>query len=213
MLALDHIVIAGRNAEEDSVAYNRQFAIKAVKGGEHGNWGTYNYLAYFSNEAYMEWLGIRDYDKAKTSDNPLIQHLVYMVDNEQHGPFQFALRTNQMDDYIQHFNDNQIPYAGPFYGERKKPDGTMLSWRMLFPSYDIEQTMLPFLIEWNGSAPTVNSLANQQAIMKIHYSGVDKATFSTIYQLKNRRSFTNQFTLQNTKIVFQENGPLSFQLV
>ncbi|MEN2769234.1 VOC family protein [Ornithinibacillus xuwenensis] len=215
MLALDHIVIAGKDAEKDSALYNKRLAIKAIKGGEHENWGTYNYLAYFSNESYIEWLGIRDLDKAKQSENPLIQHLVQVANHQQPGPFQFALRTDQMDNYIQHFEANNIPYDGPFPGERVRPDGTVLKWRMLFPKYDYKEGMLPFLIEWENSTngPTALSLTNAQAITKILYSGVDKQTFTNIYQLKLKRSFSNQFTLQNTKIVFTDNEHLNFELV
>ncbi|MFS0675035.1 VOC family protein [Ornithinibacillus sp. 179-J 7C1 HS] len=215
MLALDHIVIAGKNAAEDSITFDDRMAIKAIKGGEHENWGTYNYLAYFSNESYIEWLGIKDYDTASKSDNPLIQHLVYMLDQNLSVPFQFALRTNQMDDYIQHFKMNDIPFDGPFPGERERPDGTMLSWRMLFPKYDIEEGMLPFLIEWANPSggPSAQSLANPQAIMKINYSGVDKSTFTKIYQLKNKKSLSNQFILRNSRISFKDDGDLSFELV
>ncbi|WP_051359516.1 VOC family protein [Paucisalibacillus globulus] len=215
MLSLDHIVIAGKNAEEDSISYNKRYAVKAIKGGEHESWGTYNYLAYFSNQSYIEWLGVNDYEKAKKSDNPLIQHLIYTLDQNKTGPFQFALRTNQLDDYIRHFEENQIPYAGPYPGERQRPDGTMLSWRMLFPKYDIEEGTLPFLIEWDNptGGPYVQSLANPQAITKINYSGINKSTFSSIYQIKSKRSLTNQFTLQNAKIAFNNSEKLTFELV
>lgn len=215
VLALDHIVITGKNAEEASENYHKRMAIKAIKGGEHENWGTYNYLAYFSNESYIEWLGIQDYDKASESDNPLIKHLVYRLDQNKPGPFQFALRTNQMDEYWKHFQANNIPFDGPFSGERLRPDGTLLTWRMLFPKYHVEDEMLPFLIEWGNSsnAPTTQGLTNPQAIMNIHYSGVNKATFMDIYQLKNRKSLSNQFLLRNSKISFKESGDLSFELV
>lgn len=214
MLALDHIVIAGKNAEHDSISYNKRFAVKAVRGGEHANWGTYNYLAYFSNQAYIEWLGIQHHDIAKKSDNPLIKHLVYTLEQNETGPFQFALRTDQMDDYIEHFNNNQIPYDGPFSGERIKPDGTLLSWRMLFPKYDIENEMLPFLIEWNNplGGPFIQSLANPRLISNVKFGGVDKAKFLKIYQLKNKKILSNHFTLQNTKLLFQNNSNLSFEL-
>lgn len=214
LLALDHIVIAGKNAEDDSLSYNKRFAVKAVKGGEHANWGTYNYLAYFSNQAYIEWLGIQNYEIAKKSDNPLIKHLVYMLDQNKTGPFQFALRTDQMDDYIEHFKNNHISFDGPYAGERRKPDGTLISWRMLFPQYDIENEMLPFLIEWNNppGGPFVQSLANPQLISKLNFGGVDKATFMKIYQLKTKKILSNHFTLQNTKLAFQEGTSLSFDL-
>ncbi|MFD2043877.1 VOC family protein [Ornithinibacillus salinisoli] len=217
MLALDHIVLTGKNVEESSTKYGRRFAIKAIKGGEHEEWGTYNYLAYFSNDSYIEWLGIQDSQIANNSNNPLIQHLVYALENDVFGPFQFALRTNEMDNYINHFKEKNIPFHGPFLGQRERPDGTILTWRMLFPVYDYTKEMLPFLIEWGPNAspngPSAKSLSNPQAIMNLHYGGVDKEQFKHIYQLKPKRLIKNQFSLQNSKITFNGEQILKFDLV
>lgn len=73
----------------------RNIALKSVKGGEHDDWGTYNYLASFSNSCSIEWLGIRTLKKAEQSDNPPVQHLVHTLSNKKQGPFQFALRTTK----------------------------------------------------------------------------------------------------------------------
>ncbi|MEN1968353.1 VOC family protein [Lentibacillus sp. N15] len=215
MLALDHIVIAGNNAEQASAQYGNQFTIKAIKGGEHINWGTYNYLSYFSNDSYLEWLGVTDLDKARNAENPLIQHLVYVVDNDLLGPFQFALRTNQMDDYIAHFEREAIPYTGPFAGQRAKPDGTVLKWRMLFPQYNHTEAMLPFLIEWEnpGDAYPESSLLNIQTIQTIHYNGIDRDMFARIYQLKPKKLNKHLLALQNCKIRFGDERNLRFDLV
>jgi len=59
-----------------------------------------------------------------------------MLDNGRDEAFQFALRTDRLDDFVSHFQDTQIPFIGPVEGKRIKPDGTMLTWRMLFPTYD-----------------------------------------------------------------------------
>ncbi|SHG32670.1 VOC family protein [Ornithinibacillus halophilus] len=216
MLALDHIVFAGKNAEEASQRYGSKFAIKAIKGGEHENWGTYNYLAYFSNHSYIEWMGIQNEEVAENSNNPLIQHLIHHIKNGEPGPFQIALRTDQMNDYINHFKKNNIAFKGPFEGHRIRPDGTELKWRMLFPSYDYTKEMLPFLIEWDEpirlTGPNVASLSNPQAITDIYYGGVDKEVFAHIYQLKPRRLLKNQLTIQNTKIHFNKERLLQFHL-
>ncbi|WP_188457010.1 VOC family protein [Virgibacillus oceani] len=215
MLALDHIVVAAINAEESSAKYGNKFTIKAVKGGEHADWGTYNYLSYFSNDSYIEWLGVTDASKTKNAENPLIQHLDYVLDNKFSGPFQFALRTNEMDDYVTHFKENNIPFSGPFAGQRKKPDGSLLKWRMLFPSYNHEKELLPFLIEWENpkDAYPDTSLLNVQSIPKINYSGVDRDTFAHIYQLKPKKLNKNLLTLQNCKINFGNYDKLHFDLV
>lgn len=214
MLELDHIVIATPNMDDYIANYGNQFAIKAIKGGEHADWGTYNFLSFFSNNGYLEFLGIDDIETAKVSENPLIQHLVYATEEELFGPFQFALRTRQLDRYITHFENNDIPYSGPFPGERIKPDGTALRWRMLFPAYDYKQEMLPFLIEWEDPSIVFSeaNLSNAQSITKIKYNGLTKETFAHIYNLKPRKLNKNQLALFNSKIFFDTEENLRFEL-
>jgi len=211
VLALDHIVYTSEEIGFPHEKFSLENQIKAVKGGEHEDWGTYNYLAHFSNDSYLEWLGVNDYDKAKQSDNPLIKHLIYVLDHKKEGPFQFALRTNQLDKYITHFKNNNIPFEGPFHGSREKPDGTELKWRMLFPKYNYEKEVLPFLIEWE-SENQISSLFNPQAITKINYGNMDIKRFRHIYHLKPRKLLKNRVILHNAKIFFTENDELDFEL-
>lgn len=212
MLALDHIVISGTNAEQASEQYGKKLSIKAVKGGEHESWGTYNYLAYFSNSCYIEWLGIHDLQRAKQVEIPLIQHLVHTVEAyDKAVPFQFALRTNKLDEYVNHFKRHHIPYKGPFSGQRKKPDGTMITWRMLFPEYDFQTEMLPFLIEWE-TMNDIRGLDNPQAITSLKFGGMTKEQFTHMYNLKPRKILKHFVRLRNTKLYFTDYPELSFKL-
>lgn len=215
MLALDHVVIAATNAEELSALYGNRFTIKSIKGGQHNDWGTHNYLSYFSNDSYLEWLGSYDSTKAQKADNPLVKHLVHVLEKGITGPFQFALRTTQMDSYVKHFTENNIAFEGPISAKREKPDGSTLKWRMLFPSYNYETEVLPFLIEWENpnEAYPDTSLLNTQTIRQINFGGIDKNTFTKIYQLKPRKLNKNSFPLQNSKIQFTSNEKLEFDLI
>lgn len=209
MLYLDHVIWTGNDVEEINKKYGIKFAVKSVKGGEHKDWGTFNYLTHMSNNCYLEWLGVRDIERAEKQDIPLIQHLVQTLKNGKDGPFQFALRTNKMMDYIDHFKANDIPYTGPVLGERRKPNGQLLSWRMLFPHGNYkDKGVLPFLIQWDQPEhKRVDvSLINHQAITDIEFSGTDKARFSHIYQLPNKKLSGNKIKLPNTNIHFTENA-------
>ncbi|MFZ3578895.1 VOC family protein [Virgibacillus sp. DJP39] len=215
MLALDHVVIAAMNAEELSAQYGNKFTIKSIRGGQHNEWGTKNYMSYFSNDSYIEWLGTYDNEKSAQTTNPLIKHLMHVLEKNVSGPFQFALRTTQMDNYVNHFREKDIPFDGPFSATREKPDGSILKWRMLFPSYNYETEVLPFLIEWEDhkQAYPDTSLLNVQTIRQINFGGMDKETFSRIYQLKPKKLNKNQFPLSNSKIKFTDDEKLEFDLV
>lgn len=215
MLALDHFVIAADNAAIASAQYSSQYSIKAIKGGEHDQWGTYNYLAYFSNNCYIEWIDISNFNIARKSSNPLIKHLVHLRENDETGLFQYAFRTNDLYKYINHFNKNNIPFEGPFKGERERPDGSILSWKMLFPTYDYKKEILPFLIEWDTPiSERINpSLLNAQAIESIYFGAYNPKKFNNIYRLKFKSMYKNGIPLSNTKFHYSKEHKLKFTLV
>ncbi|MBP2079835.1 VOC family protein [Oceanobacillus polygoni] len=164
MLALDHLIIAASDPKKTAQQFATKYSVKVIQGGKHHHWGTYNYLAYFKNDCYIEWLGIFDEVLARKSGNPLIHQLVAALANHVEAPIQYALRTNQMDAYIAHFNAEDISYTGPIPGSRKRPDGSTLNWRMLFPAS--ESTVLPFLIEWGAekNVPKDSDSINEQKL-------------------------------------------------
>ena len=210
MLYLDHLIWTGNNIEEISRQYGVSFAVKSVKGGDHESWGTFNYLTHLSNNCYLEWLGVDDMEKAKQLDHPLIKHLVYALENNQQGPFQFALRTDKMNEYVEHFKKNNISFTGPLNGKRNQPNGDPLTWRMLFPHCDYENgCVLPFLIQWDQpEKERIDvSLINHQAITDIYFSGTSKEHFTKIFNLPNKKR-NNKVTLRNTVIHFTEENPL-----
>ncbi len=214
MLTLDHIVFAGHDIEAMSTAYGNKFNLKAVFGGRHEAWGTYNYLAYLSNNAYIEWLGIEDETLANQSDSPLIKHLTYHLKNKQAGLFQFALQTNDLDSYLTHFKENEIPYTGPYNGKRKLTNGKTITWRMLFPTYDHTTETLPFLIEWDQpESERVNvGLVNSSAITKIEFSGTSLDKFLHVFNLPGKKRLRNSVKLRNTTISFKDDGELELTI-
>lgn len=214
MLALDHLVFAGNDIESMSTEYGNKFNVKAVLGGHHENWGTYNYLAYFSNNAYIEWLGIEDEQKANRSDSPLIKHLTHYLNSKKVGLFQFALQTNELDNYLTHFTENNIPFTGPYNGKRKLANGKTITWRMLFPTYDHTKETLPFLIEWNQpESERVNvSLVNPSAITQVTFGGISLDRFLHIYNLPFKKRLKNSVKLKNTTLIFDDRHELDLKI-
>ncbi len=189
LMDFDHLVVAAKLPEQAKKDMNMKHGVVGVKGGEHNAWGTYNHLAFFNNQAYIEWLGVQDYDTALNSGNPLIQHLMHNHEQDVEGPITFALRTSDMDSLIEYWDEERIDYEGPFEGSRTKPSGSTLSWRMLFPKFDFESKVLPFVIEW---ADGINSADNPEDTNSIPFNtihvGVDelekaKEEWMHLYQL------------------------------
>lgn len=198
MLAIDHIVIVAHDPEEAAIEFGKEHDITVMEGGKHANWGTYNYLAYFSNDSYIEWIGIFDAKIARRSKNPLIKQVVSAREDNAEGPIQYALRTDKMDNYIEHLQKMNIPIIGPVPGSRIRPDNSMLEWRMLFPESD--ELSLPFLIEWGDvkNVPLDSRLINKQQIHTISSNTTDLKKFTDIYRMKIKN---NLLQLDNTQII------------
>lgn len=212
MLALDHIIISAHDPEKSARKFAKKHSIQITKGGEHPDWGTYNYLAYFQNNTYIEWIGINDIKIATESKNPLIEQVVEALTNNIERPIQYALRTKEMDLYIEQMDAIKFAYTGPFSGSRGRPDGSVLEWRMLFPICPTTHP-LPFLIEWGDTpnAPTDPELTNQQAITSITDERKNVEAFKTAFHLPTR-SGSELIKLQNSNIHLFLGNQLTFTI-
>lgn len=202
MLAIDHIIIAAKDPVLAAHDFGQKYNVTTVDGGRHTNWGTYNHLAYFSNNCYIEWLGIFDESLAAKSDNPLVQQLVAGLEDHIEGPIQLALRTKQMDDYVNRFRATGVSTTGPIPGSRKKPNNSILEWRMLF----IESTkveLLPFLIEWGDvkNIPSDERYLNKQRVNSVGCA-LDESILKEIYKLE---TVDQQVKLENAILCLDRN--------
>ena len=194
MIALDHIVIASIDPKATAQAFAANMPAQVVQGGKHMSWGTWNWLCHFSNDCYIEWIGIFDEHLARNSDNPLIQRVAKaLIIDKKEGIIQFAFRTDQMDSLSQTLEKLGQSVKGPVPGSRSLPDGSKLEWRMLFTEADSARP-LPFFIEWGKKLPASESDLNSKSISSIT---VPESAREHYEQLLGRDS-----TLTNTKLEY-----------
>ncbi|WP_456275268.1 VOC family protein [Bacillus sp. AK128] len=145
-ITFDHLVHFTDQPDQARKEFQK-LGFQAIKGGNHPNWGTYNSLCYFQNLRYIEWIGFTDQSIAQTSENVLIQQIV--EDSSLDGFSQLAFRTDNIDKLKNSLQEKGINTIGPVEGSRKKEDGTVLSWAMLFIKGEDEQLLRsPFFIQW-----------------------------------------------------------------
>ncbi|WP_084780288.1 VOC family protein [Bacillus massilinigeriensis] len=145
-LELDHIVHYVKDPEFMQKSFSN-LGFSTVKGGRHLNWGTYNSLCYFSNGCYLEWIGIDNIDIAKNSENPLIKQI---VEDEQLGEgfTQVAFRTNEINLLATRLKEKGQEVIGPVPGCRRREDGSLIEWSMLFLAQAPHECRYPFFIQW-----------------------------------------------------------------
>ncbi|MGM7703547.1 VOC family protein [Pseudalkalibacillus sp. Hm43] len=151
---LDHVVHFTKQPESAKNAFEL-LGLNALYGGDHPNWGTYNCLSFYERLAYIEWIGIQNRQVAEHSDNPLIQQIAWDAAAEREGFSQLAFRTDRLLNLKDHLEAEGHETIGPVHGQRKKGDGSLLEWSMLFLKQDDHSPIrYPFFIEW-GQPDTV----------------------------------------------------------
>lgn len=144
-LALDHLVHFIKAEPSEAVEKWGNMGYKAVLGGSHENWGTYNSLLYIG-QTYIEFLSIESNQIAAAAENPLIKQLTDELPLGE-GIGQLCFRTSNIENLKAELMRKGFETLPIFEGSRKKQDGSRLSWKMLFfkenPHYKY-----PFFIDW-----------------------------------------------------------------
>jgi len=72
-MRIDHVILATRDIDATATRLLRDHGLGAVGGGDHADWGTGNSIVP-AGPAYLELMGIRDLERAKT--HPVGQSLL-----------------------------------------------------------------------------------------------------------------------------------------
>jgi catechol 2,3-dioxygenase-like lactoylglutathione lyase family enzyme len=142
----DHAVIAVRDLD-DAIRRYRSAGFDVRSGGRHTGRGTRNALIRFGLD-YLELIAVDDVAEARAAGQG---GLVDFLATGPGGLAGFALATDDVQSDAEHFREAGIPVVGPFAMERLRPDGNVLSWRLLVPHGEIWRRPWPFLIEWDQS--------------------------------------------------------------
>jgi catechol 2,3-dioxygenase-like lactoylglutathione lyase family enzyme len=140
----DHAIIAVRDLE-DAIQRYRGVGFDVRSGGRHTGRGTHNALIRFGLD-YLELIAIDNSDDARAAGQAALVDFLAAAPGGLAG---FALATDDIDADAEHFRQTGVPTLGPFAMERLRPDGNLLSWRLLVPYGEVWRRPWPFLIQWD----------------------------------------------------------------
>ncbi|XVQ06326.1 VOC family protein [Spirillospora sp. CA-255316] len=143
MTDLDHLVYATPDlaAAVDQVA--ELVGVRPVEGGPHVGLGTRNFLLGLGGRSYLEIVGPDPDQPDPAGPRP------FGVDAlAAPALVAWAVATNDIDSAVARARDAGIDLDGAYPMSRRRPDGTLLSWRLTPPLPGVR----PFLIDW-GDAP------------------------------------------------------------
>jgi hypothetical protein len=142
LLGIDHLVIAVLDLDAASDELERLVGLTAAGGGRHPALGTQNRLAWLG-DTYIELVSIADRGVAEGSwlGIPTIAVL-----EGGGGLATWAIATNSKDADIAALRSNGARLGDATAGERERPDGTIVRWR-LATGESLGPAEPPFLIE------------------------------------------------------------------
>jgi hypothetical protein len=148
----DHLVIAVKDLEQASIQFQALgFDVRA--GGRHEGFGTRNAIVRFGLD-YLELITVEHEQLAmRTSRGALVE---FLRDHEI-GLCAYALATDDLDSLAHLAGRSGIEMDGPFDMRRRRPDSSLLSWRLLVPGGNQYFKPWPFFIQWDQ--PDVERLA------------------------------------------------------
>jgi hypothetical protein len=146
---LDHVVIGVRDLDDAIQAY-QELGFEVRVGGRHTGLGTHNALIRFGLE-YLELLAVYDEAEAARSGGPG-QFMIEYLRERRGALLGFALASDNLEDEAARGAAPEIGYTPgePFKMQRARPDGHVLSWRLMVPGQHTWRRPWPFLIQWDA---------------------------------------------------------------
>lgn len=149
---LDHILV-GSNHLERGIAYLEQrIGVRAKFGGVHPGAGTQNALLSLGPNRYLEIIAPDPHQPAGLDSRDLKSL------NAEPSVVGWAAHHPDIDALASRLTQQGFALQGPMPGSRKRPDGRVLTWKVLRLKSD-PTDLLPFFIEWSSDSihPSVDS--------------------------------------------------------
>lgn len=144
---IDHIVYAVPDLSEACAALEKQLGVAPVAGGVHPDQGTHNALLNLGEGTYLEII-------AKQKDIPKPAGGTWMGMDLVTFPQlnRWCLKSDQLEVDQQIVRAYHPAHGKIISGNRTTPGGEQLSWRMLLPLPYPTVELMPFAVDWSGSA-------------------------------------------------------------
>jgi len=144
---IDHLVYTASSLEKGMDEIEALVGVRPVLGGRHPNFGTHNALLSLGDSTYLEIIA-PDTDLARPNQGRWLEKSY----TQKSKLTTWALRSDHIETLLSKARNNGLALGNVQSGEREKPDGSVLNWRLTdLYALPIDGT-IPFLISW-GKTP------------------------------------------------------------
>lgn len=141
-LRIDHVIYGTRDIDAAGARFWQQFGLASYEGGVHPRLGTGNRIVPFG-DSYIEIMGIAE--AAVARDNPLGRYLLESTASGDRWTG-WCLRPDDIEAVALRIGSAVVP------GERRRPDGGTVTWRLTGLEIALSEPPLPFFIAWDDPA-------------------------------------------------------------
>jgi Glyoxalase-like domain len=143
-LTLDHVLVAVADLDRAAADFDQRHGLRSVEGGRHPGVGTANRIVPLGTD-YIELIAV--VDQTEAANNWRGRRVADAVARGETFAG-WALRTTDLEAFRKRCQSLGMPLPPPSDGSRRKPDGTLLRWRVQELHEDAEVGAVPFVIEW-----------------------------------------------------------------
>jgi Glyoxalase-like domain len=149
---LDHILLGCNDLQRGIDFVYEHTGVRAVFGGVHPGNGTQNALLSLGTNRYLEIIA-PDPKQPASADTRNLRTL-----DDDPTLVGWAAHQANIDAFAAHLKQQGFDIEGPLPGSRKRPDGRVLTWKVMRLKQDPTQ-LLPFFIEWSADSihPSIDS--------------------------------------------------------
>jgi len=145
LVGLDHVVLAASDPDATAKDLEERLGLVASAGGRHDAFGTDNRLVWLG-DSYLELIGA--FDEQKAGESWLGRPVVEAIERGG-GLVTWAIAVDEVDAALR-WGPPDRGLLGPFDGERRRPDGELVQWRLARPP--VVSPVEPFVIEHDRTA-------------------------------------------------------------
>lgn len=148
---IDHLLVGGPDLDQASRYIEQLLGMTPLTGGSHPGKGTCNQLLGLSHGAYLEVIA---------PDTQQQVEQVWMSIDQFTRPrlFRWAAKCNDLEGLRENALSKGIDIGEIQSGQRQKPDGSLLQWKLTDPDVILGDGLVPFFIEWGEAGNPTPSL-------------------------------------------------------
>jgi hypothetical protein len=149
---LDHILLGCDDLDRGIDFVYQRTGVRAAFGGVHPGAGTQNALLSLGENRYLEIIA-PDPKQPDAADTRNLRSL-----DDDPAVVGWAAHHASLDALAARIKNEGFAIEGPLPGSRKRPDGRVLTWKVIRLQEDPTQ-LLPFFIEWSADSvhPSIDS--------------------------------------------------------